>query len=189
MNIELNDRPFPRPSEITEPDQVDELINKLSSSILKAQERSIPKVQRKHYSLILPDSIKSMIGEKHRLMRRLKRNPGLRGELMQPINDITVTIDEAISELRNNSFNQMFSRIPDDGQHKSLYQTAKFLRNRHQQMPHLKVGDNTLITPLEKADTLVEQFQQNHKNNLETNNRTHTDFVNRSVTRFLPSKA
>lgn len=79
----------------------------------------------------------------------------------------------------------MLSRIPTDDQHRTLFRTAKMLRNRSQQIPPLKSGDTTLITGSEKACEFAEQFERNHENPLATDNRSHTRFVDRTVNRYL----
>lgn len=79
----------------------------------------------------------------------------------------------------------MLRQLPNDDQHRSLFQITKLIRNRHQQMPPLKNGENILITPEEKANALAAQFAENHQNPLATDNRSHTVFVERSVQRFL----
>lgn len=185
VNINLHTRPFPSLLQIQQTEQIDELVNHFTSAIMDAQDRSVPKIKPKRYSLVLPSSIKAMIAEKHRLSRQLKRNPGLRAQISPQLYHLTNRIDTEIKQIRNNSFNNMLSNTPTDDQHRALFRIARFLKNRHQQMPPLKCGDNILITPPEKANALVEQFKQNHENTLETDNRSHTTFVNRSIDRFM----
>lgn len=185
VSIELHARPFPQLDEIRTTEQIDEMVEFFSSSLLKAQQRVVPLMQRKKYSLILPHCIKNLIAEKHCLVRRIQRNPGMR-QLLKPRQEyLTATIAEEINKIRNQNFNHMISKISNDDQHRSLFQTAKFIKNRHQQIPPLKTDDSTLITAPEKASEFANQFKQNHENPLANDNRAHTTFIDRSVNRFL----
>lgn len=59
-------------TDITDTNQIDELITKLTDAIKFAQHRSIPLVTPHRYELILPDFIKDMIRERNRLVRQLQ---------------------------------------------------------------------------------------------------------------------
>lgn len=185
VSLELNVRPFPQPEQITETSQIDDLANFFTRSLLKAQDVAVPKTTPRRYSLVLPLQLQQLIAEKHRLVRRLQRNPGLRHIISPQLDHLTQVIDQRINNIRNDNFDQMLSRIPDNDQYRSLFQTAKFLRNRQQQLPPLKQDDITLITATEKASALALQFEENHRNPLELDNRSHSTFVDRTVNRFL----
>lgn len=143
VSIELHARPFPQLDNIQTTDQIDEMVEFFSSALLKAQERSVPMVRRKQISLLLTPPVKRLIADKHCLIRRIQRNPGLRQILYPQLQHLSAIIDDAINRIRNRNFNRMLSKIPTDDQHRSLFQTAKFLKKRHQQIPPLQVGDQT----------------------------------------------
>lgn len=97
VNIELNSRPFPELDDVQETSQVDEMVNFFTSSLLKAQQQSVPMVRPKHYSLMLSPAARRLIAEKHRLVRQLQRNPGLRNDIQPRLQFITAAIDQHIN--------------------------------------------------------------------------------------------
>ena len=78
----------------------------------------------------------------------------MRDQLRTTLNYYTATIRKNIQELRNNNFNEMLEKVPHDDQNRALWRLTKFIKNRGNEISHLKDGNKTLITPEEKANAL-----------------------------------
>lgn len=171
--------------DITNTEQIDTLVDALTDAVLVAQEAAVPKVAPNRYELMLPQTVKDMIRERNNCIRTLQRNPNLRDQLRPHINWLTAQIRNNINEIRNQNWNQKLASIPHDDNYRTLFQTAKFLKNRDRTLPPLKVDNQHLITPQEKANSLALQFKKNHENPLENFNTTHTKHVDSKVQRFM----
>lgn len=79
--------------------------------------------------------------------------------------------------------NYKLSKIKPSNQ--SLWQTSRFLKNRNQLLPPIKINQNILITNDEKSKALSEQFAENHQNTLANNNTSSTNEVNDEVAQFI----
>lgn len=184
VEVELENLPVPTMDEVNSTIQIDELITTLTKAVMTAQREAVPLMPKRRYQLELNAEIRLHIAERNRLIRRLQRNPGLHDMIKPDINQLTQTIKQGIDQVRNRNFNQMLSHLPTDDQNRSLFRTAKFLRNRSNELPPLINGNDTLITSQEKADALAAQFALNHDNPLADDNQAHTAQVNRTVQRF-----
>lgn len=171
-------------NDISTTDQIDQLIDKLTGAIKAGQIEAVPMVRPNRYELILPKYIEDMICTRNNTIRRLQRNPNLHHILRPHINWLTSKIRENIQLLRNVNWNHKLESLPYDDNYRSLFKTAKFLKNRDRTIPPLKDHDTLLITAQEKADTLADQFEKNHTNPLEEDNTTHTKHVEAKVKRF-----
>lgn len=106
--------------------------------------------------------------------------------LLRPeVSQLSSDIEKAINELRNENWTRRLKMLPQDDQNRSLFRATKFLRSRGQGFPPLKVEGKTLITPMEKAEALADQFEANHQNPLAGDNASNTNYVEQSVNRFM----
>lgn len=170
-------------SEINEPRQVDEIIEKLTETIHRAQSQAVPLKHRDKYSLELTDRIKSMIKIKSVLERQYLRSRSREHRLMikLEINQLRRQIHTEISNLRNQNWNHKLARIHSGDGNKGLWQVCKFLKNKNRQLLPLKTENDILITAQEKSNALASQFSKMHENPLADNDHTFTERVQDEV--------
>lgn len=165
--------------------EVDRMIEKFTKTMLDAKKTAIPMARPRGYTFEIPDVTLDKIRERRRLRRNAQRYPALREELMPEIRALQREIRQEISEVRNENFNHMLSEIPTGGDHRKLWQTTKFLKNRHSFMPPLKHDNKILVTAEEKSNVLANQFAANFENPLKDTYKTHTRQVDRAVAQFM----
>lgn len=180
IDLQLN---ISSPYESTE--LLDEAINNFSEVLLDAQRQSVPLVSPNKYGIIITNEIKTMITSRNTLVRQSQRNRQQRPFLRTQINYLNSLIQLEITKLENKNFNSMISTFTNDNNNQQLWRTQKFLKNRRQFMPPLKINGQTLITPREKSNALAAQFVDNHTNPLSDHNVSFTNHVNSKVNRFL----
>lgn len=170
---------------VSNPEQIDDMINNFVRTVTDAQKISVPMIRKQSYSVCLPQNLKDKIRRKNNLRRTSQRYPQFEVFLRYEINQLKFEIDEEIKSLVNENYSHMLSQIDKNDSYVKLWQTTKFLKNRGKQIPALKVEDRTLLTPEEKSNALAHQFNKNHDNPLANNNISHTRHVNTTVNRFL----
>lgn len=185
VNTELNLLPMPTLNTIDSETMVDELISKFTSVALQAQKASIPMIRPTPYATVLTNDIKLKIRQRNNYRRQMQRNPTLRSAMSPIINHLTKQIRDDINRIVNLNFNHKLSTITNENNNRALWQTTKFLKNRHNLIPPLKVNNRTLITAEEKTNVLASEFLTNHSNPLENDSVTHTTFVKNTVSRFI----
>lgn len=185
VHNKLIDEILPDCHDVTE-EEVDQLIDKFTNTLIEGQNLSVPLVQRTPYAVTLTSEIKAKIRHKNNLRRTAQRNPQHRNLLIPQINELRDEINRNINEIVNNNFSHMLSEIDNSDNNRKLWRTKKFLQNRNRQIPPLVVDGVKLLTATEKSDALANQFATtNNQNSLEENNITHTRLVNNTVKRYL----
>lgn len=169
--------------EIDNQTKIDEMVDALERAMLDSQKATVP-LKRASYGVYLPENIKQLITRRNNLRRQVKRNRFMHNQITPEVNRLNKDIKRRIADLINANFNHKLSEIEANDNHRDLWRTAKFLKNRRNIMPPLKVNDQTLMTPREKAAALATQFAKNHDNPLAESNVTFTRHVVNSVTRF-----
>lgn len=175
---------IPRVQDVNDTVEIDTMVANLENVMLQAQSRAVPLTRRTPYGVDLPLAIKQKIGLRNSLRRLVQRNPIRKPELAPQINELNKIIKRSIEDLINANFNHKLSQIPSNDNHRQLWQTSKFLRNRRNLMPHLQDGDTCAITKEEKAEALASQFAKNHENPLINENASFTNYVVSTVRRF-----
>lgn len=168
-------------------DDIDAMVEKLTTAILDAKNLTVPHVKPSKYSLQLPPDIKKLISEKNRLKRQAQRSsrPSTARALMSEVYDLQNLINYEINQLKNNDFARLLEDIVfPDSDHK-MFKLAKLLKNRKNKIPQLKNGDELATTPLDKCELLTSQFMENYTNPLENNNKSFTKKVEARAQRYL----
>lgn len=172
-------------NQVTDTSQIDNMISKLTTVILRAQDKSVPFVKPTPYAVTLTPEIKDKIAFRNVLKRRKQRNPNIASILSPVINQLNKEIHENINEIVNSNFNHKLSTINHFDNNRSLWQTLKFLKNRNKIIPPLRVNNKILLTSEEKSNALAEQISENHSNPLAADNVSHTRFVTNTVNRYM----
>lgn len=173
--------------QFTTTNQVDELVSKLTDVIQRAKQATVPRTLPDQYGLILTPAIK----EKMRLCKRIQRqyqraqNISRKTELKQLANRLHKEICRDIDHLRNVNWSFKLQDLPTDGDRVKLFDLAKFIRRRAKHLPPLKVDDNVLITPQEKADQLALNFAEAHANPLAADDPDFTAIIEARANQLL----
>lgn len=169
--------------------QVDDLIDKLTSTIQLAKRKAIPQIIPDRYGLCLTPEIRDKMHQCKIIQRRCQRAQNLQRkmELKAASNRLHKEICKDINHLRNIDWSHKLREIPTDGNRIELFQVAKFIRRRGKDIPPLKVGDEIFATPQEKADCLAETFANAHSNPLATNQPAFTRSIENAVNEILSS--
>lgn len=172
---------------VTCPEQIDTMVETLTSTIHLAQERSVPMVVPDKYALVLPREIEEMIKVRNMVQRQSQRATSTirKSQLKSLANLMSRQIHSSINDIRNENWSHKLRGIPTDDNHKKLWQVTKFLKNRCKKLPVLRQGANNLVTPQEKADALARQFSTAHSNPLCDDNPTHTRTINAATRRIM----
>lgn len=187
IDFELTSFDIPTIAQVTTTAQIDQLVSKLNDTIMVAQQSSVPLITPTRYALNLTPEIKQKIKMRNDIKRQSQRpqNYNIRHLLKHHLNFLNKEIQDDINEISNTNYNHMLSTIPHDGQNKRLWQTSKFLKNRDRFMPPLKVPNGLAMSSEEKANTLADQFVENHTNPLATDNISFTRHVKNTTNRFI----
>lgn len=163
--------------------QVDDMVQKFTESIMKAQDDHVPLVLPKRYEVKLTPEIEFLIYLR-RIYRKDWRRTGL-PYLKRQVNSLTARIRQGTQEIRNNNWSRRLQNLPLDDNRKSMWKIARYLKNRNHNIPVLKDDDRRLITCEEKAEALANKFRQFHDNPLAANDIQFTDHVTSTVTEYL----
>lgn len=161
---------------ITTTTQVDDMTTFLTSTINESVNEAIPKVTPKNFKYMLTDSIKQLIAYKNSIRRAWQRNrqPQLRSLFML----LKHRVEYEIKEFRNKCWAEHLQNISRQHNNDRLWRVAKLLRNK-QNMDHMmKVNNQTLLTPSEKANALADSFDKNHQITVNYRSRETDDLVN-----------
>lgn len=109
---------LPSYSEITNTDQIDEIIDFLSESILKSQREAVPLVHKVPYAVTLTSTIKNKIQQRNTLKRQAQRNPAIRNQLQPLINQLMKEIQSEIQNIVNENFQHKLSTIDNSDSNK-----------------------------------------------------------------------
>lgn len=166
--------------------EIDQLADMLTESILTAKRATVPMIKPKAYALQLTSPVKDKTRERNRLRRLVQRCPYLGSVHTQTINRLTAEIREEINEIRNEDFSNKIEAIPEIDRDGKIWKITKLLRKRRDFMPPLKDEDNNRhLTPQEKCNVLANQFSKNYDNPLKDDNRAHTRRVKNRVKRYF----
>lgn len=170
--------------------QIDFMIDKLTTTIKSAQEAAVPMTIPGKYALILPSQVEEKIKVRNILQKRCQRArlPSRKATLKAQVNELTHQIEKDINEIRNENWAHSVGNIPSDDNHRKLWQTTRFLKNRCRKLPVLKQSNVTAITPQEKANVLASQFAKAHQNPLATHDPSHTTTTNVAANEILLSQ-
>lgn len=178
-------------SNITATEQVEELVQRLTSIIDKARNKAVPMTVPDQYALSLTPVIKEKIKIKSVLERQWQRSPNeqLRRSLKTEINQLKEEIDREIFVLRNINWAHRLRSLTDDDHRKSLWQLTKFVKKGGLQIPPLKVNNQLKTTPKEKSEVLASTFAAAHINPLDLDDPEFTASVEAEVNQFLEAPA
>lgn len=157
-NIDLHD--FMPPEDINTND-VDIMIDRLTSIINDATRLSVPMVKMKPSYVTMPDDLKYLIRLRRDLRRTYTRTRNV--SLRPVINNIGHTISDKFRELHNDEYQRRISTlIPNEDNNRKLWNLTKVLKGRKKQIPTLEDDVHTYVTNQEKAEALASQFYANH---------------------------
>lgn len=163
-------------SDIISPTQIDNLISRLTESMLKAQNISVPLVRKDKYFIELTPDIKEDIKIRNIYTKRWQRtrNP----DTKRFVNIINASIKQRILELRNINWSHKLQSLSHPENRNQLWKTAKFLKNKNQTIPPLKENGQIYLTSQEKTDILAENFASYNDNPLKNDNPSFTSYIN-----------
>lgn len=184
VNSQLNDLPS-HVNEINNTNKIDNLIDKLTTVMLSAQEMAVPLVVPTPYAVCITQEIRSKIQQRNATRRYAQRNPRFTTVINNSVNAQARTIRNDINQIVNMNFNHKLSTLEQDNSRRSLWQMSRFLKRRRNQIPPFQVNNETLLTPEQKSDALAEVFSKNHLNAFEGNDITHTNHVNQRVQNYI----
>ncbi len=163
---------------MTSPAEVDLMIDKLTIAIQEAKQLAVPLVQPHFSKIVFPDELRAKIHLRKTLGRIWNRYH--RPVTKALINYLSSSIKSDINFLRNHRFSLLLENINSrDGGPNKLWKTAKIIKNQVKYTPPLKVDGNVLLTDLEKAEALSNQFSKSHEITIDYVNRsTDTDVQN-----------
>lgn len=162
-------------------DTIDQLIDKLTSSALAAQELAIPKYSNSRSDFVVTPKLRALITVRNFYRSRFTRS-------RHPVdkykfNEFKYLVN---NEIKNNKENRL-TKIMLDCNHNNnnIYKVVK--TKRHINIPPLKIPSTgqRLTSRKDKAEELAKTFVVNHSNSLHDHLPTHTSKVNREVNRFL----
>lgn len=139
--------------------EIDDSFTKLIESIKNAENIAIPSANIHLDSPKLTPDILSLISKRNWTRRQWQRNrcPHLKNEL----NKLTKIIKIKIDINNNHKWNTKLSNFQNNS--RQMWRVTKFLKNRANRMPPLKVNSNkTLLTDLEKSNEIGKTFSKNH---------------------------
>lgn len=167
INRKLIDMDFDA-NRITNTDQIDNLVDKLTTTMHEAKSVAVPMVSKSNNALELTPDILQMILTRSDLQRRYQRSQVLSVKIYYKwqVNRLQKEISRAINELRNNNWSNFLQSIPTDDNYRKLWKTSKFLKNKNRIIPPLIVDSTNYVSPLEKANVLADQFAKAHDNPL-----------------------
>ena len=174
-------------ADIQNTQQIDNMVIYLTETMKKAQSHSVPIVPINKYKLTLTPQVTEMCKIRNILQSRSQRTQSLARKmfLKTQIKQLSKNIRKAIDEIRNRNWANHLEHIPENDNHKKLWQIAKFIKNRTNKLPPLKVDETVYITPDEKAAVIKTHFSKAHENPLQNHNANFTRHVNNVVNSFL----
>lgn len=143
--------------------QIDELILTFTKATKYAREKAVPQVfSNKREFIQLTPSIHKMIIDRSFLRRAYQRtrDPSLK----YYINGFSKQIRREIDRIRNENWKKTLETLPKNDNNKRLWTLTKTMLKRDKIVPPLKIDNNVLLTPSEKAEALAENFIVNHTN-------------------------
>jgi hypothetical protein len=178
ININVNNFDI---ESIQNTNEIDEMVEKLQSTIIHAQNKSIPLVHPEKHSITLTPDIIEMIQLRNRLRRQWQRSRI--ASIKSDINYINNRIAEKVLRLKNMNWNFKLSNIPKS--HVKLWQTTRILKIKDKHMPSLKSGSDVKISPEEKANALADHFEKTHENPLAQDSPKFTAKLNEHVEEYF----
>ena len=141
---------------------IDAALEALTSCILEARNFSIPRTQVKFDSPIIDDDLQIMI--RLRNVRRRQTQRSHSSDIEIEYNNLKREVKHRFTLLRNEKFSKVVEQIKPYS--KPFWKLTKVLKKPQKPIPPLKVGDDILLTNIEKAQKLAQQFESAHNFNL-----------------------
>lgn len=164
---------------------IDQIISKITSAILDAQESHIPLITTNSNSSFIPTPLlRALITARNHFRRRLTRSHRPLDKFL--FNELKKRVDLEIKNILNNKFHRIL--LDCNQQHNKIYKVIK--NRKHINLPNLNPptpGGRRLVSPLSKAEAIADVFENNHNNSLATSLVRHTREVNNSVKSYLNS--
>lgn len=172
---------------VTTTEQIDGLVDELTTLIQRAKKAAVPLTIPNQYGLCLTPEIQDKIKECKILQRRYQRAQNLQRkvELKTAANRLHKSICNDIDHLRNINWAHKLRDIPLEGNRVKLFSVAKFIKRRGQNIPPLKADGEIYSTPQEKADCLANTFATAHNNPLADDLPEFTAEVEAAVSEIL----
>lgn len=161
---------------------IDQMIDKLTSSTLSAQELTIPKYSNNKSDFLVTPYLRTLITARnfHRTRFTRTRQPFDKFKF----NQLKFQINNEIKNIKENRVTKIILDCNYDNN--NIYKIIK--TKRHINIPPLKTpiaGQRLITSRKDKAEELAKTFLENHTNTLEEHLPTHTRRINREVKTYI----
>ncbi len=141
-------------STINGPNDIDRMINHLTSAILDAKTVAIPNIVPYRYKLKLTDEINELKTFRNLCRRRWSRNKNR--DLKKFVNRLTKEVRLRIFALRTRNWGNLLQSC--HGRPSKLWKVTKLLKNKNRAFPPLKSNGSIHVTNLEKTELVAQTF-------------------------------
>lgn len=180
-NVLISDIPY---SCISTRSEIDQAIDRLTSSMVNARNASIPKAKTGNQINAIAADTKNAIIYKNRLNRQWQRCniPSVKCGLKTAVNIAGKLVKDLTARDRNANWHKFLKKVDRDP--KKLWRVSKSLRGKRSPLPPSLWHNNTKITTdQDKADALAEIFEKSHTITL-NNTHPHDAKVLNFITKF-----
>lgn len=145
--------------------EIDNKIKLFTDIVKNSCENNIPKVKSTKYRLSLTDNILQLMARRN----NLRRNWQMTGDpqLIREVKALNSRIRWEIRQLKNKNWGTLVKSLDKTGSGK-FWKVTKFIKNKYNKIPTLKLGDINAQTDRDKANMIAQEFQKSH--NLTTSN-------------------
>lgn len=160
--------------------EIDSHINIFTSTLLEGIKKCVPLCPLKSKFVQLPDHILQLIK-----LRNLFRRDWMRYRQISDLEFVqkyTTLIRNEIRFFRNCRWNEMLRTL--DVRSKPFWNVSKILKKKTVYYHGLRIGDNTVITDVDKANAFANTFSSNHELSVNLGTRQHNQHVDEVVNRF-----
>ena len=164
-------------NEITDNNQIDNMINVFNNTIKLGIEASVPKCRSASTIKPLPNNILILIQFRNIYRRNWKRYRDVNDH--RAMSRLNKSIAYELSQFRNKSWNNMLSTL--DKSSSAFWKVSKMLKKKYTNIPTLKHNNVVCYTKLEKAEVLAHTFKMNHDISVNLSDSTTISEVNNVV--------
>lgn len=134
---------------------IDEQVQKLTSDIQYARDKTTKTYKLKQWQVTIPDEIINLIKFKNKIKARWQNH---RRQIdRQRLKDLELTIKDRLSHHREKEWNNKISQLTTHDN--SLWRMSKLLRNNHAHIPTIIDNNETYSTDKDKADRIAHFLQ------------------------------
>lgn len=140
-------------------EQIDDALEDFVRVVQTTVESNVRTIPVRSEVLEIDNFTKLLIGKRNTFIRQFRRTGDRRIKAL--VNRLRKIIAKRLVNIKNQKFQQKLAKLENNS--KPFWKIAKILKTKPQNVPHLKINDQTLVTPLEKANAIAKNIVKSHE--------------------------